>query len=115
MYIKIIVLLLVILLSLVSGFQLNNHHHHHYCMRSTRLAMAEIKVTKAVSEDVIKKLGMKGWPTWGCGVSKFPWTYGDSETALIIKGIIIIVLDITNTIIIIVIDITNTTNHHHAY
>ena len=84
MYNKIIVLLLVIL-SLVSGFQLNSHHHHH-CMRSTRLAMAEIKVTKAVSEDIIKKLGMKGWPTWGCGISTFPWTYGDSETALIIKG-----------------------------
>ena len=89
-----IIVLLLVILTLVSGFQLNSnhHHHHHYCMRSTRLAMAEIKVTKAVSEDIIKKLGMKGWPIWGCGISKFPWTYGDSETALIIKG-----------------------NHHHSY
>lgn len=47
---------------------------------------AEIKVTKKVSEEIIKKLGMKSWPTWGCGVSKFPWTYGDSETCLLLKG-----------------------------
>ena len=53
----------------------------------SRLQMsAEIKVTKKVGEEVIKKLGIRSWPTWGCGISKFPWTYGDSETCLILKG-----------------------------
>ena len=25
------------------------------------------------------------WPTWGCGVSKFPWSYDSSETCLILE------------------------------
>ncbi|CAN0556229.1 unnamed protein product, partial [Ectocarpus sp. 8 AP-2014] len=32
-------------------------------------------VTKNPSEEEIKALGARSWPTWGCGVSKFPWTY----------------------------------------
>jgi len=24
------------------------------------------------------------WPTWGCGVSTFPWTYDDPETCLLL-------------------------------
>ena len=47
---------------------------------------AEIKLTKKVSEEVIKKLGAKSWPVWSCGVSKFPWTYSDQETCLLISG-----------------------------
>ena len=31
-------------------------------------------------------MGVKSWPTWGCGVSKFPWTYSETETCLILKG-----------------------------
>eukprot|EP01041_Mallomonas_annulata_P013603 gene13603-28891_t len=46
----------------------------------------EIKVTPQASEELIKKTRATTWPTWGCGVSKFPWTYGDSETCLLIKG-----------------------------
>lgn len=30
------------------------------------------------------------WSTWGCSISKFPWTYSDTETAYIIKGKVII-------------------------
>jgi hypothetical protein len=49
---------------------------------SLRMSTAtnEITVISQASEDVIKKMGCKSWPTWGCGVSKFPWTYGDTET-----------------------------------
>ena len=28
----------------------------------------------------------KSWPTWGCGVSKFDWSYDSTETSYIIKG-----------------------------
>jgi hypothetical protein len=26
------------------------------------------------------------WPTWGCGVSTFPWTYDEQETCLLLEG-----------------------------
>jgi uncharacterized cupin superfamily protein len=45
----------------------------------------QIKVTKP-SPDEIAKMQIKTWSTWGCGVSKFPWTYGDTETAFMIAG-----------------------------
>lgn len=46
----------------------------------------EIKVIKAgdISEKDIKT--MSSWPVWGCEPSQFPWTYGEKETTLIIKG-----------------------------
>lgn len=28
----------------------------------------------------------KSWPTWGCGVSKFPWFYDQQEAAYIVRG-----------------------------
>ncbi|CAN0003726.1 unnamed protein product [Ectocarpus sp. 12 AP-2014] len=54
----------------------------------------QIKVTKNPSEEEIKALGARSWPRWGCGVSKFPWTYEASdqhtyrgtETCLILEG-----------------------------
>ena len=49
------------------------------------LRMSSIVVRKATDAD-FAKLGIRSWPTWGCGVSKFPWTYGDSETCYVIKG-----------------------------
>ena len=47
---------------------------------------AEIKVTPKASEEVLDKMGVRDWPTWGCGVSKFPWTYGESETCYVLEG-----------------------------
>mmetsp|Transcript_61904 Transcript_61904/g.144070 ORF Transcript_61904/g.144070 Transcript_61904/m.144070 type:complete len:80 (+) Transcript_61904:168-407(+) len=29
---------------------------------------------------------ISGWGTWGCGVSKFDWTYSGTETAYILEG-----------------------------
>ena len=45
---------------------------------------SEIRVIKEASEADLEK--MRKWPTWGCEVSKFPWTYGEKETCLLIKG-----------------------------
>lgn len=42
-----------------------------------------IQVVHNPSQDVIDQA--KSWPTWGCGVSKFPWTYDDNETAYVLK------------------------------
>ena len=44
-----------------------------------------IKVTRPGPEE-IEKMQIKSWSTWGCGVSKFPWSYSDTETAYLIKG-----------------------------
>ena len=46
----------------------------------------EIKVISQASDEDIAKLRCRSWPTWGCGVSKFPWTYGDTETCLLLAG-----------------------------
>ena len=27
-----------------------------------------------------------GWGTWGCPVSKFPWSYGDNESCYLLAG-----------------------------
>ena len=50
----------------------------------------EIIVVKP-TESQIKEC--KSWPVWGCGVSKFPWSYGERETALLIKGKCIVTPD----------------------
>jgi uncharacterized cupin superfamily protein len=43
-----------------------------------------------ISEERKKTLGIERWSTWGCGVSEFPWTYGDREAFYIIKGVVTI-------------------------
>ena len=54
--------------------------------RSTTLLRmsSEIRVIKEASEADLEK--MRKWPTWGCEISKFPWTYGEKETCLLIQG-----------------------------
>ena len=59
------------------------------CRSSTSRMMSipnEIRMISQASDEEISKLRCRSWPTWGCGVSKFPWTYGDSETCLLISG-----------------------------
>ena len=50
---------------------------------SMSAAVKEIIVAKP-TDDQMKTC--KSWPEWGCGPSKFPWSYGDRETALLISG-----------------------------
>jgi uncharacterized cupin superfamily protein len=38
----------------------------------------------------LQELGVKSWPTWGCGVSKFPWSYDSAETAYVLKGRVVV-------------------------
>ncbi|MDD2769834.1 MAG: cupin domain-containing protein [Methylococcus sp.] len=48
--------------------------------------MSAIKIENNPSETRLSELGVKQWPTWGCGVSSFPWTYEESETCYILEG-----------------------------
>lgn len=42
-----------------------------------------IEVRKPTEEEI--KMA-ESWPTWSKEVSEFPWSYGEKETCLILKG-----------------------------
>lgn len=44
---------------------------------------SQIEVKKPTEEE---KKACSNWPTWGCGVSKFPWSYSERETCLVLEG-----------------------------
>ena len=52
--------------------------------------MAEIKIDHKPSEDHLKKLGVKSWPTWEKEVSEFPWHYDEPETCLFLDGEVVV-------------------------
>ena len=45
-----------------------------------------ITVTSNPDPAQLQSLGVTSWPTWGCGVSTFPWTYDELETCLLLEG-----------------------------
>ena len=45
-----------------------------------------ITVTSNPDPAQLQSLGVTSWPTWGCGVSTFPWTYDEQETCLLLEG-----------------------------
>ena len=50
-------------------------------------AMASsITVTPNPDPAQLQSLGVMSWPTWGCEVSTFPWTYEEQETCLLLEG-----------------------------
>lgn len=46
----------------------------------------EIEVVSQPDAAFLEKKGVFNWGTWGCGVSKFPWTYGENESCYLLKG-----------------------------
>lgn len=53
----------------------------------TPSAMASgITVTSNPDPAQLESLAVTRWPTWGCGVSTFPWTYDEQETCLLLEG-----------------------------
>ena len=48
--------------------------------------MKEITVDSNPSEALLKEMGAAYWPTWEKEVSKFPWEFVTTETALILEG-----------------------------
>ena len=45
-----------------------------------------ITVTPNPDPAQLQGLGVTRWPTWGCGVSTFPWTYDEQEICLLLEG-----------------------------
>ena len=48
--------------------------------------MADIKIEHDPTEDRLKKLGVKSWPTWQKEVSEFPWSYDEPESCYFLEG-----------------------------
>mmetsp|Transcript_3787 Transcript_3787/g.4640 ORF Transcript_3787/g.4640 Transcript_3787/m.4640 type:complete len:130 (-) Transcript_3787:762-1151(-) len=46
----------------------------------------EIEVVSQPDKEFLEKKGVFGWGTWGCGVSKFPWSYDSSESCYLLSG-----------------------------
>ncbi|PNH09143.1 hypothetical protein TSOC_004269 [Tetrabaena socialis] len=53
-------------------------------------AAVQVVVQRQPSEEVLKAKGVRSWPTWGCGVSTFPWTYQESETCYLLEGAVVV-------------------------
>ena len=45
-----------------------------------------ITVTSPCPRDLVIDQAMHEWPVWTCGVSRFPWTYTERETCLVLEG-----------------------------
>jgi hypothetical protein len=56
-----------------------------------------IQVIHRPDNDFLSAKGVWDWPTWGCPVSKFPWSYSDTEVCYLIKGKVIITPVIQNS------------------
>jgi uncharacterized protein len=50
-----------------------------------------ITVVNDPRPEVLQKLGVNRWPTWGCGVSEFDWSYDQQETAYILEGSAVVI------------------------
>jgi uncharacterized protein len=67
---------------------------HQSSASSSRLQMAssasskqqEIVVIRQPDAAFLQSKGVYDWGTWGCGVSKFPWTYDTSESCYLLQG-----------------------------
>mgnify|MGYP000512292424 FL=1 len=50
------------------------------------MKMQKITVDSNPSQELLNKMGVASWPTWGKEVSVFPWDFVTTETAFILEG-----------------------------
>ena len=55
-----------------------------------QMSATPIKVVKNLPLAEFDRLQINSWATWGCGESKFPWSYGDQETAYLLAGKVVV-------------------------
>lgn len=89
-------------LNSVESFTLNSppafvlRHHHHYQTNPPTAALpmssttTEIEVIRQPDKEFLDKKGVFNWGTWGCGVSKFPWTYDSAESCYLLSGKVVV-------------------------
>lgn len=88
----VIVVLFSISIITIYSFQIRNSHFNNYKVRllSNYKMSLKIQVNRNPNDEYLAKLGCKKWPTWGCKISKFPWTYETTEQSYITKGKVIV-------------------------
>lgn len=47
-------------------------------------------ITKRMSLEEARKLGIDSWGRWECEPSSFPWHYAEQETAYVFEGDVIV-------------------------
>lgn len=47
--------------------------------------MSNVEIKK-LSNSEIQNMGIKSWPIWEKEISRFDWTYSDTEQCLILEG-----------------------------
>ena len=45
-----------------------------------------IEIEHNPSPERLQQLGVRAWPTWAAGVSRFPWTYDLQEMCYVLEG-----------------------------
>ena len=55
-----------------------------------------IEIVHQPDSSFLSSKGVMDWPTWGCPVSKFPWSYSDTEICYLTRGKVIITPIIKN-------------------
>lgn len=55
-------------------------------MSASSTEQKEIEVISQPDAEFLEKKGVFSWGTWGCDVSKFPWTYGENESCYLLAG-----------------------------
>lgn len=48
--------------------------------------LRQIEVIYQPDDTFLQKKGIDDWGTWGCGISKFPWTYSENESCYLLSG-----------------------------
>lgn len=50
----------------------------------------EVTVNRKPSEQELEALGVRTWPIWEKGPSRFPWSYDEPETCYFLDGAVIV-------------------------
>ena len=80
-------------------YQNQIHNHRHI---ATKLHMTSskgnhiIEVLHQPDSSFLASKGVLDWPTWGCPVSQFPWSYSETEICYLIRGKVMITPIINN-------------------
>ncbi|KAM3729291.1 hypothetical protein ACB098_12G000800 [Castanea mollissima] len=72
-------------------------HKEFSFFRSQQSSMATekfgVKIQKNPPESKLTELGVRTWPKWGCGASKFPWEFTATETMFLLDGKVKVYVD----------------------
>lgn len=84
------------LLAPAAAFQPTFGLRNDIVLKMSNQSNQEIQVVHQPDEEFLNKKGVFDWGQWGCGVSKFPWTYDQSESCYLLAGQVTVTPNDTN-------------------